>query len=262
MPYNVISTTYIAKFKINSNTKIEVFYKDKNLVSVSKVYKVQYNSNGIIRQLIGNDINLKYKCNSIYYYYSDDSILDIDSFDVLKDGIIVDINNDYDKDEDDEDEDDEDDDKDDEDDEDHDEDNEEIKPKRVTGFILFCNSIRDDVMTNWQQFVEEGGTKSPTKKIKYIMAASSQMWYALGEDGRTVWNDKAKTKSNPPPSHNRNHDNDDEDDKLINMPSSFVICKENLKTPFQDCVKKWESLSYKKRVEFYTTYKAELNIKA
>jgi hypothetical protein len=45
------------------------------------------------------------------------------------------------------------------------------------------------------------------------------------------------------------------------MPSSFVICKENLKTPFQDCVKKWESLSYKKRLEFYTTYKAELNIK-
>jgi len=175
MPYNVISTTYIAKFKINSNTKIEVFYKDKNLVSVSKVYKVQYNSNGIIRQLIGNDIK--------YYDYYDDDDKDDDedddkddeidyfnmlgkkniSFDVLKDGIIVDININ-----------DDDDDKDDEDDKDN---------------------------------------------------------------------------------------KDDKDDKLINMPSSFVICKENLKTPFQDCVKKWESLCYKKRVEFYTTYKAELNIK-
>ena len=76
MPYNVIDATYIAKYKINSNTEIEVFYKDVNLVSVSEVYKVQYNSNGIIRQLIGNDIKMKYKCNTIYYYYSDKSLLD------------------------------------------------------------------------------------------------------------------------------------------------------------------------------------------
>jgi len=75
MPYNVISTTYIAKFKINSNTEIEVFYKDKNLVSVSEVYKVQYNSNGIIRQLIGNDIKLKYKNNSIVCSFSVHNIL-------------------------------------------------------------------------------------------------------------------------------------------------------------------------------------------
>jgi hypothetical protein len=158
MPYNVISTTYIAKFKINSNTEIEVFYKDKNLVSVSEVYKVQYNSNGIIRQLIGNDIKLKYKYNSIYYYYSDDSKLDIDCFDVLKDGIIVDIN-----------------------DEEDDEEEEE--------------------------------------------------------------------------------EEDDDNDKLITMPSSFVICKENLKIPLLDCEEKWNALSYEKRLEFYTTYKAELNIK-
>ena len=54
---------------------------------------------------------------------------------------------------------------------------------------------------------------------------------------------------------------DDEDDKLINMPSSFVICKENLKTSLLDCEEKWKALSYEKRVEFYATYKAELNIK-
>ena len=148
MPYNVIDATYIAKYKINSNTEIEVFYKDVNFVSVSEVYKVQYNSNGIIRQLIGNDT--KYKYNSI---------------DVLKDGIIVDIS------EDDDDESDDDDD------------------------------INDDDI---------------------------------------------------------NDDNDE--DKLINMPSSFVIWKENFKIPLMDCYIKWDALSYEKRREFYTTYKAELNI--
>jgi hypothetical protein len=45
------------------------------------------------------------------------------------------------------------------------------------------------------------------------------------------------------------------------MPSSFVICKENLKTSLLDCEEKWKALSYEKRVEFYATYKAELNIK-
>jgi hypothetical protein len=159
MPYNVISTTYIAKFKINSNTEIEVFYKDKEFVSVSEVYKVQYNSNGIIRQLIGNTIKLNYKSNLKGIIPNCKFYLDIDSFDVLKDGIIVDINDEHDEDEDDDD------------------------------------------------------------------------------------------------------DEDDEDDKLINMPSSFVICKENLKIPLLDCEEKWKSLSYEKRVEFYTTYKAELNIK-
>ena len=137
MPYNVIDTSYIAKYKINSNTEIEVFYKDVNFVSVSEVYKVQYNSNGIIRQLIGNDT--KYKYNSI---------------DVLKDGIIVDISDD------------------------------------------------DDDISD-----------------------------------------------------------DNDEDKLINMPSSFVIWKENFKIPLMDCYIKWDALSYEKRREFYTTYKAELNIK-
>ena len=137
MPYNVIDTSYIAKYKINSNTEIEVFYKDVNFVSVSEVYKVQYNSNGIIRQLIGNDT--KYKYNSI---------------DVLKDGIIVDISDD------------------------------------------------DDDISD-----------------------------------------------------------DNDEDKLINMPSSFVIWKENFKIPLMDCYIKWDALSYEKRHEFYTTYKAELNIK-
>ena len=139
MPYNVIDATYIAKYKINSNTEIEVFYKDVNLVSVSEVYKVQYNSNGIIRQLIGNDIEYKYN-----------------SIDVLKDGIIVYISDEYDED-----------------------------------------------------------------------------------------------------------DEDDEydEDELINMPSSFVIWKENFKIPLMDCCIKWDALSYEKRREFYTTYKAELNIK-
>jgi hypothetical protein len=185
MPYNVISTTYIAKFKINSNTEIEVFYKDKEFVSVSEVYKVQYNSNGIIRQLIGNTIK--------YYHYDEDDDKNDDkdddndyfnmlgkkniSFDVLKDGIIVDINIDDGDDKDDKDDKDDEDDDDDEDDEDDDD------------------------------------------------------------------------------------DEDDEDDKLINMPSSFVICKENLKTSLLDCEEKWKALSYEKRVEFYATYKAELNIK-
>ena len=136
MPYNVIDTTYIAKYKINSNIEIEVFYKDVKFVSVSEVYKVQYNSNGIIRQLIGNDT--KYKYNSI---------------DVLKDGIIVDISDD------------------------------------------------DDDISD-----------------------------------------------------------DNDEDKLINMPSSFVIWKENFKIPLMDCYIKWDALSYEKRREFYTTYKAELNI--
>jgi hypothetical protein len=168
MPYNVISTTYITKFKINSNTKIEVFYKDKKFVSVSKVYKVQYNSNGIIRQLIGN--NIKYYHND-YDYDDDDDDNHFNtlgkkniSFDVLKDGIIVDIN--------------------------------------------------------------------------------------IDEADETDEDDK-----------DDKDDKDDEDDKLINMPSSFVICKENLKTSLLDCEEKWKSLSYEKRVEFYTTYKAELNIK-
>jgi hypothetical protein len=45
------------------------------------------------------------------------------------------------------------------------------------------------------------------------------------------------------------------------MPSSFVIWKENFKIPLMDFYIKWDALSYEKRREFYTTYKAELNIK-
>lgn len=156
MPYNVIDTTYIAKYKINSNTEIEVFYKDVNFVLVSEVYKVQYNSNGIIRQLIGNDIEYKYN-----------------SIDVLKDGIIVDISDD------------------------------------------------EFHMSRWVH-------------------------------SRRGWSTVAEADDD--------FDDEDDEDKLINMPSSFVIWKENLKIPLMDCCIKWDALSYEKRREFYTTYKAELNI--
>jgi hypothetical protein len=187
MPYNVISTTYIAKFKINSNTKIEVFYKDKEFVSVSEVYKVQYNSNGIIRQLIGNNIK--------YYHYDEDD----------------DKNDDKNDDEDDDKNDDENDDNDDDDDDDDNHFN--TLGKKNISFDVLKDGIIVDI------------------------------------------NDEHDNDEDD------DDDEDDEDDKLINMPSSFVICKENLKTSLLDCEEKWKALSYEKRVEFYATYKAELNIK-
>ncbi len=192
MPYNVIDTTYIAKYKINSNTEIEVFYKDKKLVSVSEVYKVQYNSNGIIRQLIGNDIEYKYN-----------------SIDVLKDGIIVDIS--------------------DEDDDDSESDDEFhmsrwVHSRRGRSMAAEADDDFDDEDSNIGY------------RLKGYLLLKSEI-------------------------ASSNIVDEDDEDKLINMPSSFVIWKENLKIPLMDCYIKWDALSYEKRREFYTTYKSELNIK-
>ena len=83
------------------------------------------------------------------------------------------------------------------------------KPKRITGYILFCNSNRDDVKTKL--------TVSDDKpKNTEVMTELARMWKAIDSDEKDEWNVKAKAKSNPtihnPLPDNDNDDDDDDDD--------------------------------------------------
>ena len=84
----------------------------------------------------------------------------------------------------------------------------DVKPKRVTGYILFCNSNRDDVKTKLSV-----GDEKP--KNTEVMTELARLWRDIDPDEKAEWNTKAKAKANPLPHNNDNdndNDNDDDDD--------------------------------------------------
>lgn len=86
----------------------------------------------------------------------------------------------------------------------------DAKPKRVTGYILFCNSNRDDVKTKLSIDDEK-------PKNTEVLTELARLWKAIDSDEKDEWNAKAKAKSYPPPTKlhdddNDDHDNDDDDD--------------------------------------------------
>jgi hypothetical protein len=85
----------------------------------------------------------------------------------------------------------------------------ETKSKRITGYILFCNSNRDDVKTKL--------TVSDDKpKNTDVMTELARLWKAIDQDEKDEWNAKAKAKANPtttlPHDHDDDVDDDDDDD--------------------------------------------------
>jgi hypothetical protein len=81
----------------------------------------------------------------------------------------------------------------------------DIKPKRVTGYILFCNSNRDDVKTKLSLSDEK-------PKNTEVLTELARLWKAIDQDEKDEWNAKAKAKSNPPPTNLPLNDHDDDDD--------------------------------------------------
>jgi hypothetical protein len=80
----------------------------------------------------------------------------------------------------------------------------EPKTKRVTGYILFCNSNRDDVKTKL--------TVSDDKpKNTDVLTELARLWKAIDQDEKDEWNAKAKAKSNPSTKPNHEHDDNDND---------------------------------------------------
>jgi hypothetical protein len=81
----------------------------------------------------------------------------------------------------------------------------EPKSKRITGYILFCNSNRDDVKTKL--------TVSDDKpKNTDVMTELARLWKAIDQDEKDEWNAKAKAKANPTTTLPHDHDDDDDDD--------------------------------------------------
>jgi hypothetical protein len=78
----------------------------------------------------------------------------------------------------------------------------DAKPKRVTGYILFCNSNRDDVKTKLSIDDEK-------PKNTEVLTELARLWKAIDPDEKDEWNAKAKAKSNPP---NKPHNDDQEED--------------------------------------------------
>ena len=89
----------------------------------------------------------------------------------------------------------------------------DVKPKRVNGYILFCNSNRDDVKTKLTI-----GDDKP--KNTEVMTELARLWKAIDPDEKAEWNAKAKATSNKPlpdddhddDDHDNDDDNDDDDD--------------------------------------------------
>jgi hypothetical protein len=81
----------------------------------------------------------------------------------------------------------------------------DVKPKRVTGYILFCNSNRDDVKTKLSIDDEK-------PKNTEVLTELARLWKAIDLDEKEEWNAKAKAKSNPPPNKPNSDDDDDHDD--------------------------------------------------
>jgi hypothetical protein len=88
----------------------------------------------------------------------------------------------------------------------------DAKPKRVTGYILFCNSNRDDVKTKLSIDDEK-------PKNTEVLTELARLWKAIDSDEKDEWNAKAKAKSYPPPTKpthpnppNSDEEDDDDDD--------------------------------------------------
>ena len=60
------------------------------------------------------------------------------------------------------------------------------KPKKTSGYLIYSNSVRAEVK---EQLIAGGGEGKPKEVVQAIAAK----WKELGDDGKAVWNEKAKT---------------------------------------------------------------------
>ena len=60
------------------------------------------------------------------------------------------------------------------------------KPKKTSGYLIYSNSVRAEVK---EQLIAGGGEGKPKEVVQAIAAK----WKELGDEGKVVWNEKAKT---------------------------------------------------------------------
>jgi len=60
------------------------------------------------------------------------------------------------------------------------------KPKKTTGYLIYSNSVRDEVK---EQLIAGGGEGKPMEVVQAIAAK----WKELGNEEKAIWNEKAKT---------------------------------------------------------------------
>ena len=60
------------------------------------------------------------------------------------------------------------------------------KPKKTSGYLIYSNSVRAEVK---EQLIADGGEGKPKEVVQAIAAK----WKELGDEGKAIWNDKAKT---------------------------------------------------------------------
>ena len=60
------------------------------------------------------------------------------------------------------------------------------KPKKTSGYLIYSNSVRAEVK---EQLIAGGGEGKP----KEVVQAIALKWKELGDEGKAVWNEKAKT---------------------------------------------------------------------
>ena len=60
------------------------------------------------------------------------------------------------------------------------------KPKKTSGYLIYSGSVRAEVK---EQLIAAGGEAKPTEVVQAIAAK----WKELGDDEKSVWNEKAKT---------------------------------------------------------------------
>jgi hypothetical protein len=60
------------------------------------------------------------------------------------------------------------------------------KPKKTSGYLIYSSSVRAEVK---EQLIAAGGEAKPTEVVQAIAAK----WKELGDDEKSVWNEKAKT---------------------------------------------------------------------
>ena len=60
------------------------------------------------------------------------------------------------------------------------------KPKKTSGYLIYSGSVRAEVK---EQLIAVGGEAKPTEVVQAIAAK----WKELGDDEKSVWNEKAKT---------------------------------------------------------------------
>ena len=60
------------------------------------------------------------------------------------------------------------------------------KPKKTSGYLIYSNSVRAEVK---EKLIADGGEGKPKEVVQAIAAK----WKELGDEGKAVWNEKAKT---------------------------------------------------------------------